>query len=77
MSDERERVKDQLDRAVEERRRVRQKETEINERLQETYNKLLQAGADKRESEREIKLKETLINLKRIFPGETSDLTCS
>jgi len=45
------------------------KETEINERLQDTYNKLLQAGVDKRESEREIKLKEVLQSLKRVFPG--------
>lgn len=45
------------------------RETEINERLQETYQKLLQAGVDKRESEREAKLKETLVSLKRLFPG--------
>lgn len=45
------------------------KETEINDKLQETYNKLLQAGVDKRESEREAKLKETLQTLRRVFPG--------
>lgn len=45
------------------------RETEINERLQDTYHKLLQAGADRRENEREAKLKETLASLKRIFPG--------
>lgn len=45
------------------------RETEINERLQDTYHKLLQAGADRRENERETRLKETLASLKRIFPG--------
>jgi structural maintenance of chromosome 1 len=45
------------------------KETEINERLQDVYNQLLQAGVDKRENEREVKLKETLASLKRVFPG--------
>lgn len=45
------------------------RETEINERLQETLNKLLQAGVDKRESERETKLKDTIQSLRRIFPG--------
>lgn len=30
---------------------------------------LQQAGADKQESERDIKFKETLANLKRTFPG--------
>jgi structural maintenance of chromosome 1 len=58
-----------IDRAQEERIRIRQKETEINERLQDVFNKLLQAGVDKSESQREAKLKETLSNLKRVFPG--------
>jgi structural maintenance of chromosome 1 len=31
--------------------------------------KLLQAGVDKHESEREARLKETLTNLQRMFPG--------
>ena len=33
------------------------------------HNKLLQAGVDQRESEREVRLKETLANLQRLFPG--------
>ncbi|WWC69419.1 uncharacterized protein I206_103358 [Kwoniella pini CBS 10737] len=69
MSEERERNKGQLDHAQAERQRISMRETEINERLQETYNKLLQAGVDKRESEREAKLKETIASLKRVFPG--------
>ena len=62
-------MKNELDRAQEERLRIRQKETEINERLQDTFNKLLQAGVDKQESQREARLKETLSSLKRVFPG--------
>lgn len=49
--------------------RIRKKETEINERLQDVFNKLLQAGVDKQESQRDAKLKETLSSLKRVFPG--------
>ncbi|WWC61082.1 uncharacterized protein I303_103660 [Kwoniella dejecticola CBS 10117] len=66
---EREAIKGQLDHAQAERQRINMRETEINERLQETYNKLLQAGVDKRESEREAKLKETIASLRRVFPG--------
>ena len=47
----------------------RQLETEINEKLLDVHNKLLQAGVDQKESEREAKLKETLASLQRIFPG--------
>ncbi|WVF72212.1 hypothetical protein IAT40_007024 [Kwoniella sp. CBS 6097] len=66
---ERESIKARLDHAQSERNRISMRETEINERLQETYHKLLQAGVDKRESEREVRLKETLASLKRVFPG--------
>jgi structural maintenance of chromosome 1 len=48
---------------------LRQLEKELNEKLQDVYNKMLAAGVDQRESERETRLKETLNNLKRIFPG--------
>ena len=47
----------------------RQLERELNEKLAETHEKLLQAGVDKKESERDARLKETLSNLQRIFPG--------
>ena len=47
----------------------RRTETEINERLQDVHNKLLQAGADRKESEREANLKECFSALQRIFPG--------
>lgn len=42
---------------------------EADEKLQNIYHQLLQAGADKHESEREAKLKETLASLQGIFPG--------
>jgi structural maintenance of chromosome 1 len=45
-------------------------ETETNEKLADVYHRLLQAGVDRNESEREAKLKETLSSLQRIFPGE-------
>ena len=45
------------------------KETELNEKLQDVYGKLLTAGADKRQNEREIRLGEVIANLKRVFPG--------
>lgn len=47
----------------------RQLENETNERLADVYGKLLQAGVDQKESERETRLRETLANLQRIFPG--------
>lgn len=47
----------------------RQLEQEINEKLVDIHQKLLQAGVDQKESEREARMKETLANLQRIFPG--------
>jgi hypothetical protein len=47
----------------------RRTETEINERLQDVHNKLLQAGADRKETEREASRKECFAALQRIFPG--------
>ena len=48
---------------------LRKLEAELNEKLQDVHNKLLQAGVDQRESERDARLKETLSTLQRIFPG--------
>ena len=47
----------------------RQLEKETNEKLVDIYEKLTQAGVDQQESQRESRLKETLANLQRIFPG--------
>ena len=66
---EKKRIKAQIDNAQAERERISLQETEINDRLQEALNKLLQAGGDRRESEREAKMKETLASLRRVFPG--------
>ena len=44
-------------------------EAEAGEKLEGVYQQLMQAGVDRNESERETKLKETLTNLQRIFPG--------
>lgn len=52
-----------------------QLEAELNEKLGEVYNKLMQAGTDQRETEREIRLRETLSALQRIFPGVKGRIT--
>jgi structural maintenance of chromosome 1 len=44
-------------------------EQEINEKLVTIHQQLLQAGVDQKQSEREARLKDTLSNLQRIFPG--------
>ncbi|KAL4266841.1 SMC family protein [Pleurotus pulmonarius] len=62
-------TKQELDNQQSERTKIAQLEAEANEKLQTVYGQLLQAGVDKNESERETKLKETLANLQRIFPG--------
>lgn len=53
----------------------RQLERELNEKLAECHEKLLQAGVDRKESERDARLKETLSNLQRIFPGTSNIAT--
>ncbi|KAJ1648792.1 Structural maintenance of chromosomes protein 1 [Dispira simplex] len=58
-----------LQRFQTDRQRIRQTEVEANEKLTGILNKLAQARVDKRESERERKMKECLESLKRIFPG--------
>ncbi|GJJ15239.1 hypothetical protein Clacol_009515 [Clathrus columnatus] len=52
-----------------ERKRIVQRETELNDKLQECHIKLLQAGVDQKESEKEAKRKEVFASLQRIFPG--------
>lgn len=47
----------------------RQTEAELNEKLLDTYNKLQQAGAERMESDRDAKFRETLASLKKTFPG--------
>ncbi|KAJ6610416.1 condensin complex subunit SMC1 [Mycena sp. CBHHK59/15] len=62
-------TRQELDNQQSERTKIAQLEAQANEQLQSVYNQLLQAGVDKHESEREVKLKETLVSLQRLFPG--------
>ncbi|KAF8156010.1 condensin complex subunit SMC1 [Crassisporium funariophilum] len=62
-------VRQELDNQQAERSRVSKLQVEADEKLQSVYHQLLQAGVDKHESERETKMKETLSNLQRLFPG--------
>lgn len=64
-----ERVRAELDKIVGERTRIAQLEGEINEKLSDVHQRLLQAGVDQRESEREAKLKDALESLQRVFTG--------
>ncbi|KAI9569904.1 hypothetical protein HD554DRAFT_2088472 [Boletus coccyginus] len=63
------RVKQEYDNHQSERTRITRLETEANEKLTDVYQRLLQAGIDRTETEREVKLKETLASLQRVFPG--------
>ncbi|KAJ7098698.1 condensin complex subunit SMC1 [Mycena belliarum] len=62
-------TRQELDNQQSERTKIAQLEAQANEQLQKVYAELLQAGVDKHESEREIKLKETLASLQRLFSG--------
>lgn len=52
-----------------ERLRTAQMRTELDEKLQELLTKLLEAETGRRESEKEMRAKETVATMKRIFPG--------
>ena len=69
MNEDLAKARQELDNQQAERTRISRLETEINEKLVDVHNKLLQAGVDQKESEREVRLKETLQSLQRIFPG--------
>ncbi|KAJ3356259.1 Structural maintenance of chromosomes protein 1 [Entophlyctis luteolus] len=62
-------LRNDLDAMDADRRRLRQQESEKHEKLAEVQEKLLQARADRTESERDAKNREVLEALKRIFPG--------
>ncbi|KAK7054035.1 structural maintenance of chromosomes protein [Favolaschia claudopus] len=62
-------TRQELDNQQSERTKIKQLEAQANEQLQNVLNQLYEAGVDKHESERETKLKETLANLQRLFPG--------
>lgn len=50
----------------------RQTVAELNEKLAQCLGSLQQAGADKNESNREAKTRETIASLKKTFPGASS-----
>jgi structural maintenance of chromosome 1 len=52
-----------------ERLRTAQRHTELDEKLREVLSKLLEADDGRRQSERELRMKETISTLRRIFPG--------
>ncbi|KAI9823899.1 MAG: Structural maintenance of chromosomes protein 1 [Thelocarpon impressellum] len=52
-----------------ERLRTAQKQTELDEKLQEVLRTLLEADDGRRQSEREVRTRDTVAALKRIFPG--------
>ncbi|THH32095.1 hypothetical protein EUX98_g2090 [Antrodiella citrinella] len=62
-------AKQELEAQQAERTKITQLEAETNEKLVDVHEKLLQAGVEQRESERDVKFKETLLNLQRLFPG--------
>ncbi|CAG7853227.1 Structural maintenance of chromosomes protein 1 AltName: Full=Chromosome segregation protein smc1; AltName: Full=Cohesin complex subunit psm1 [Serendipita indica DSM 11827] len=62
-------VKQHLDKNEAERTKITKLEGEVNEKLQNIHNQLLQASAEQRETERDRSFKENLQNLQRIFPG--------
>lgn len=59
----------ELNALTSERLRVAQMRTELDEKLQEVLRKLLDADDGRKESERELKTRDMVSSLKRIFPG--------
>lgn len=68
-STEIDRKKKELNAVTSERLRVSQMRTEFEEKLQVVLKKLLEADDGRKQSEREIRMKEMISTLKRIFPG--------
>jgi structural maintenance of chromosome 1 len=68
-SQEIDRKKKELNAVTSERLRVSQMRTELEEKLQVVLKKLLEADDGKKQSEREIRMREMISTLKRIFPG--------
>ncbi|EEP82815.1 conserved hypothetical protein [Uncinocarpus reesii 1704] len=61
--------KKELNSLTSERLRVAQMRTELEEKLQVTLKKLLEADDGRQQSEKELRTKEMISTLKRIFPG--------
>jgi structural maintenance of chromosome 1 len=52
-----------------ERLRITQMRTELEEKLQDVLKKLIDADDGRKQNEKEVRMKETIATLKRIFPG--------
>lgn len=63
------RKKKELNALTSERLKVSQMRTELEEKLQVVLRKLLEADDGKKQTEREVRAKELISTLKRIFPG--------
>ncbi|KAK1140527.1 Structural maintenance of chromosomes protein 1 [Aspergillus melleus] len=63
------RKKKELNTLTSERLRVSQMRTELEEKLQAVLKKLLEADDGKKQSEKELRAKELISTLRRIFPG--------
>jgi structural maintenance of chromosome 1 len=63
------RSKEEMGKLESTRRRLNQLEIETNEKLDEIVNKLLEAKVDLQASHKTRKFKETIDNLKRLYPG--------
>lgn len=68
-SNEIDRKKKELNALTSERLRVSQMRTELEEKLQVVLKKLLEADDGKKQNEKELRAKEMISTLKRIFPG--------
>ncbi|KAK9451718.1 structural maintenance of chromosomes protein-like protein 1 [Limtongia smithiae] len=61
--------KKQLDALITERQKQHDNERQLNDRLQQCLSELIELNADKHESERESRFRETIESLKRLIPG--------
>ncbi|KAI9798097.1 MAG: Structural maintenance of chromosomes protein 1 [Piccolia ochrophora] len=61
--------KKELNAIVSERLRTEQKRDELHEKLNEALHKILEADDGRRQSEKQVRMKETIASLKRFFPG--------
>lgn len=68
-------VKDSLARLQSLKSARERQEKNLNEKLQEALEKLSQYSAEERETEKELRTKENVATLKRIFPGVRGRLT--
>ena len=61
--------KKELNALISKRLQVEQTRTELEEKLQEVLRKLIDADDGRKQSEKEVRIKETIATLKRTYPG--------